>query len=516
MRMTSVLNRCLKTRPDGLAIVYGDRATTWKEAVTRIRQGAALLKSMKIKPGDRVAVLALNNDYYFELLYAVPWMGGIVVPLNTRWASAEVERGLKDCGASVLVIDENFVEQGQIFLAVLPALKGLYIGAGASPKGFDDYNPALPGQELAEEYQGSGDDVWGIIYTGGTTGHPKGAALTHTNLFVAGLFWLSTCKFDEETRYLHVAGFFHIISTMPAVAVAMSGGTHVIEPKFDPVPNMQAIERHKVNAATFVPIMLNMMLHDPSFDRFDLTSMGHCVYGGSPIPDVLTKLMIEKLPSWEFVQGYGQTECTGILTCLPWKDHFGEGTKNKRKATGKFVYGAYFKLVDPDGREVGPGQPGEVVVRGLNVMKGYWGNEEATRQVLRDGWLHTGDVAVMDKDGFITVVDRLKDMIVSGGENVYSSEVENAVRAHSAVKECAVIGIPDPRWGEAVHAVVVLKDGHAAAPDDIITHCRSLIANFKVPRGVSILPEMPMSGAGKIMKGALREKYWVGHEKRAH
>lgn len=516
MRMTSVLHNCEKLHAASPAIIHADRTTTWKEMVGRVRRAGGFLDALGIRPGDRVAVLALNNDRYFELLFAVPWIGGVIVPLNTRWALPEIDRAIRDCGATVIATDDAFRDMTLDLVSRNPALRGIHIGESSCPAGLTDYEDALLRHDPVDEHEGSGDDTWGIMYTGGTTGHPKGVTLSHTNVFIAGLFLLSTCGYSEVSRYLHICGFFHIISTMPLVAISVAGGCHVVEPKFDPVPTMRAIERHRVNAATFVPTMINMMLHHPDFARYDLTSMGKCIYGGSPIPDVLIEIMIRKLPSWEFIQGYGQTEVAGILTCLPWASHFGEGRANKRRATGRAVNGARFRLVDGQGHEVPPGTPGEVTVRGLNVMKGYWNNPAATADALRDGWLHTGDVAIMDEDGFITVVDRLKDMIVSGGENVYSAEVENAVRSHPAVQECAVIGRPDPRWGEAVHAVVVLKPGHAACERDLIAHSHTRIANYKCPRSVEIIAEMPMSAAGKIQKGALRDRYWAGQKRNVH
>lgn len=516
MRITSVLRRCLQTNADSPATVYRGRTTNWRDTYDGIRKGGGAFEVLGVAPGDRVAALALNSDTFFRVMFAVPWMGGIIVPLNTRWSVVELQHALSNCGAEVLLVDENFLKEAQQLAAGNAKLKIAYIGEGECPEGMLDYGSLVAAAAPADEHEGDPDDLFCILYTGGTTGHPKGVMLSHTNLFITSLFWLGTCHFDSDTRYLHIAGFFHIVSTVPAIAVSMAGGAHVIEPKFDPVPTMTAIQTSKVNFSTFVPVMINMMLQHPDFERYDLTSMGQCVYGGSPIPDALIDRMIEKLPTWQFIQGYGQTESSGILTNLPWASHFGEGRANKRKATGRPVYGANFKIVDPEGREVGLNEQGEVVVRGLNVMRGYWGNEEATNATIRNGWLHTGDAAKMDEDGFITVVDRIKDMIVTGGENVFSIEVENAVSTHPAVSQCAVIGIPDPKWGETVHAVVVLRLGATASETELIGHCRTLIANYKCPRSVEIIAEMPMSAAGKITKGTLRDKYWQHQRKRVN
>ncbi|WP_146991919.1 long-chain-fatty-acid--CoA ligase [Bradyrhizobium macuxiense] len=514
MRITSLLRRCLQTGPDSTATVFRGRETNWRDTYEEIQKGGGAMQRLGATPGDRVAALALNSDVLFRALFAIPWVGAVVVPLNTRWSVPELSRALEDCDTTILLVDENFLNEASRLKASNERLKVVYIGAGECPSGFLDYRRLVAAASPVPEHQGSGDELFCVLYTGGTTGHPKGVMLSHTNLFVASQFWLSTCHFSSETKYLHIAGFFHIVATVPAIAVMMVGGSHVIEPKFDPVPTMRAIQESKANFATFVPVMINMMLQHPDFDRYDLTSMRQCVYGGSPIPDALIDRMIEKLPTWQFIQGYGQTESSGILTNLPWHSHFGQGSACKRKATGLPVYGVNLKIVDPEGKEVEPNEQGEIVVCGLNVMRGYWGNEEATKATIRDGWLHTGDAARMDNEGFITVVDRIKDMIVTGGENVFSIEVENAVAAHPAVSQCAVIGVPHPKWGESVHAVVVLRAMMSATEEELIDHCRPLIANYKCPRSVEFVSEMPMSAAGKIVKGPLRERHWRNQPRR--
>jgi long-chain acyl-CoA synthetase len=311
--------------------------------------------------------------------------------------------------------------------------------------------------------------------------------------------------------YMHSAGLFHLAGASPAFALTMAGGTHVCLPKFDALLAFEAIQRHRINYCLFVPTMINMMLNHPDFDRYDLSSVRYCEYGASPMPDAVLAAAIEKLPTWEFIQGYGMTESAALTVSLPWRYHFdGEHGPAKRQAAGRAAYGIDVRIVDADGQELPRGQPGEIAVRGAQVMLGYWKKPEATAAALRNGWLHTGDGAWMDDEGFIYIVDRVKDMIISGGENIYSREVENAVHAHPAVRECAVIGVPDERWGEAVLAIVALKDGKSATAQDIIDHCHRLIANYKCPRHVEFREALPLSGAGKIMKNVLREPYWQG------
>jgi long-chain acyl-CoA synthetase len=516
MRITQALKGAVQIQAAAVATIDADYGRTWREVGERVARGASILQALGVGQGDRVAVLALNNDRYLELLFAVPWAGAAIVPLNTRWAVAEVEQALRDCGAKVLLVDRAFAGAGAQLQQRIPSLRMAYIGSQPCPEGFVDYEAELEKSRPVPDSSGSGDELWGIFYTGGTTGYPKGVMLSHANMVVAALTWIPTMHFSQETRYLHLVGFFHIAGAQPAVALTMAAGTHVIEPKFEAVAGMSAIARHEVNYCLFVPTMLNMLLHHPEFPKYDLTSVQYCEYGGAPMPDSLISLALEKLPTWKFIQGYGQTEATGLVASLPWARHFGDADVNKRKAAGRAAYGIELRVVDPSGEDVRDGTAGEIIVHGPTVMLGYWGNTEATSTAIRDGWLYTGDVARIDKAGFLYIVDRLKDMIVSGGENVSSKEVENVIHKHPTVQECAVIGIPDPKWGEAVHAVVVLKAGASATQASIIDHCHTLIAGFKCPRSVEFRSAMPLSAAGKIMKGSLRDAHWVGQDRRVN
>ncbi|MBT2301887.1 long-chain fatty acid--CoA ligase [Variovorax paradoxus] len=503
-RITQAIHHAVQLHGHKQAVIDSRGVRTWREVADRVARGAAVLKSLAIASGDRVAVLASSSSCNLELVFAVPWAGAVLVPLNTRLAPAELESAVRDSGASVLAVDDEHRVQGQALARNIPQLRLLYIGAGHCPNEATDLEVALAAAAPMEDACEGGSRLWAIFYTGGTTGLPKGVMLTHDNICYSALSWLATFGFTPDTRYLHLAGFFHIAGMQPVIALTMAGGCHVIEPKFDPLAAMKAIQQHRPNYSLFVPTMLNMMLHHPEFQSHDVTSVRRSIYGGAPMPEALIALAMEKLPGWEFIQGYGQTEACGLVAFLPWDKHFGEGTSNKRKLTGCPAYGMEMRVVDTDGRPVAPNVVGEVVVRGPNVMAGYWNNPGMSAQVLRDGWLHSGDGGYMDEDGFLCIVDRLKDMIVTGGENVFSKEVENAVQLHPAVQACAVIGIPHPKWGEAVHAVVMLKPGQEATDREIVEHCRTLIAGFKLPRSVEFRTALPVSAAGKIMKAELR------------
>ena len=511
MQLTQALTRAVQLRHRYTATIYNERKRTWREIGERVPRLAAGLRGLGLEPGARLAVLALNSDNYIELFFAAAWARLVLVPLNTRWAIPENVYSQKDAGCAGLIVDDTFAPQVDELIAGHFAEHVVHMGDGPTPAGLCAYEALIARSSPMADECGSGDELCGIYYTGGTTGHPKGVMLSHANFTAASINWIATLHFSDETVYMHSAGLFHLAGASPAFALTMAGGTHVCLPKFDAMLAFEAIQAHRINYVLFVPTMINMMLNHSAFDRFDLSSVRYCEYGASPMPDSVLASAIEKLPTWEFIQGYGMTETAALTVSLPWRFHFdGEHGKAKRQAAGRASYGVDVKIVDPEGNELPRGTPGEIAVRGAQVMLGYWNKPEATAAAIRNGWMHTGDGAWMDDDGFVYIVDRVKDMIISGGENVYSREVENAVHAHPSVRECAVIGVPDQKWGEAVLAIVILKDGKSATAEEIIEHCHKLIANYKCPRQVEFREALPLSGAGKIMKNVLREAYWKG------
>lgn len=509
MQLTQALTRAVQTRSSSVATLYADRKRTWREIGERVPRFAAALRGLGLQRGDRVAVLALNSDNYIELFFAMAWAGLVIVPLNTRWAVPENIYALDDAQCDTLVVDDTYAGQLPQLQAGHPLRHVIHIGDGPTPTGLFGYEAMIAATPPMVDECGRNDDLCGIYYTGGTTGAAKGVMLTHTNFVSASVNWIATLHFSEDTIYMHSAGLFHLAGASPAIALTMAGGTHVCLPKFDAVLAFETIQRHRVNYCLFVPTMINMMLNHHEFDRYDLTSVRYCEYGASPMPDAVIATAIEKLPTWEFIQGYGMTESAALTVSLPWRYHFDhDGVPGKRQAAGRAAYGIDVRIVDDEGNELPRGTTGEIAVRGAQVMLGYWRKPEATAAVLRRGWLHTGDAAWMDEDGFVFIVDRVKDMIISGGENIYSREVENAIHKHPAVRECAVIGVPSDQWGESVHAVVVLKNDRAATGGEIIEHCRTLIAGYKCPRSVEFREELPLSGAGKVLKNVLREAHW--------
>jgi len=360
-----------------------------------------------------------------------------------------------------------------------------------------------------------GQELAGIFYTGGTTGFPKGVMLTHANMVTSALGALASGEFfTPGGRYLHAAPMFHLADIAGWVAQTLRGGTHVIVPMFEPVAVMKAIAAHRVTDVLLVPTMIQMLVDHPAVGEHDLSSLNRLLYGASPIPEAVLDRAMKALPQVGFVQAYGMTELSPIATLLGPEDHGAAGREaGLLRSAGRAAPHAEVRIVDAEGVEVPRGEVGEIVVRGGHVTPGYWNKPEETAAALRDGWMHTGDGGRMDAHGYVYIVDRIKDMIVSGGENVYSVEVENAVARHAAVAACAVIGVPDAEWGERVHAVVVCKPGAQATEAEIREHAKTLIAGYKAPRSVEFVEALPVSGAGKILKRELRKKYWEGTDR---
>ena len=516
MYMTQALHRAVQQRPDQIAVRFGDRARTFREFADRVARLAGALQGLGLRPGGRVAMLALNSDRYLEYQMAVPWAGGVLNPCNIRWSAAEIAYSLDDSETAILLVDDALLTLVNSIRESSACLRQfVYCGEGEAPAGMHDYETLIAGTAPVADAVRRGEDLAGIFYTGGTTGFPKGVMLSHDNLVSSALGIASDGMGPPGSVYLHAAPMFHLADMGFASPHWLAGNTHSIIASFDPEALLQAIERDRVTHVVLVPTMIQMLVDHPAFSEpRDLSSLRILAYGASPISEALLDRVMEALPNVGFVQGYGMTELSPLAALLPPYYHTPEGRKlGKLRAAGRAGTCVELRIVDEEGRDVPRGTVGEVTVRGPNVMQGYWNKPEQTAAAVRDGWMHTGDGAYMDMDGFIYVVDRMKDMIISGGENVYSSEVENALSRHPAVAGSAVIGIPSADWGETVHAVVVLKAGQEAAPEALIAHCKGLIAGYKCPRSIAVVDALPLSGAGKILKTTLREPYWRDHKR---
>ena len=516
MYLTQSLHRAVQQHPDRVAVRFGGRQSTYREFVDRVARLAGALQKLGMQVGDRVAMLSLNSDRYLEYQMAVPWGGGVLNPCNIRWSAAEILYSLDDSGSSILLVDEAFRPLVEQFRRESGTLREVvYCGDGEAPAGMHGYEALLAGTAAVPDVARRGEDLAGIFYTGGTTGFPKGVMLSHTNLCSSALALHAEGLASPGGTYLHAAPMFHLADMGFSNVHWLEGNTHTVIPAFNPELVLDTLERDRVTHVLLVPTMIQMLVDHPAMKKpRDLSALKTIVYGASPISEAVLDRAMAALPGVGFVQAYGMTELAPLATVNPAYYHTVEGRKHgKLRAAGRAGYCIELRIVDHEGHEVPRGTVGEVVVRGPNVMQGYWNKPEQTAMAVRDGWMHTGDGARMDADGFIFIADRLKDMIISGGENVYSGEVESALAQHPAVAACAVIGIPSEQWGETVHAAVVRKPGQDVSAEDLIAHCKSLIAGYKCPRSVAFVDALPLSGAGKVLKTKLREPFWHGRER---
>jgi len=511
--LTQFVRRSAQTAGGRVATRFEGRTRTYAQFADRVARLAGGLQALGVKENDRVAVLALNSDRYLEFFFAVPWSGGVFVPINTRLAPPEFVFWITDPDCSVLFVDDAFLEVIAKIKPEIPCVKQMvYMGDGPLPAGMLSYESLVEGNAPVEDAGRGYEDLAGIFYTGGTTGRSKGVMLSHRNLVSGALNGGMVLNMRTDATYLHAAPMFHLADGTETFGMTMMGASHRFLARFEPEAVLKLIDAEKVTDTLIVPTMINMVVNHPKLKDYDVSTLRQIVYGASPMPEALIRRAVEVMPKVRFIQAYGQTECAPLLTATPSEVHDLNGPlASKLKSCGIAAPGVEVRILDTAGKELPRGEVGEVCARGPNIMLGYWKQPEVTANTVREGWIHTGDGGYMDEDGFVYIVDRVKDMIISGGENVYSAEVENAIYRHPAVIECAVIGVPDEKWGERVHAIVRLKPGESLDEAGLIEHCKALIANYKCPRSASFAQDpFPLSGAGKILKTELRKPFWEG------
>ncbi len=496
--MRDPLTRAEQLFADREAVVCGDNRQTYSHFATRVRKVAGLMESLT-EPGDRVALWAANSDIYLELFFGIPCANRAIVPHNTRWAEPELIYATEDAGAKVLITDRD---PGGLANSVDRVIR----------LDTDEYENLLATSPESEPHVGP-DTLAGLFYTGGTTGASKGVMLTHANLMANAVHAQLAQPLLQDDRYLTMAPMFHAAGVYCALTVAWVGAANVIQPAFDPAVTLDLIADEDITCAIAVPSMLAAMIETQATEPRDVSTLRWISHGASPIALELLKRSLE-LFSCELIHLYGATELSPLATVFRHEDTF-LNDPQRAKSCGVVPPGVNLEIRDPDGNGLPAGEVGEVTVKGPNVMVGYWNKPEQTADALdNDGWYSTGDVGFLDDEGYLYLVDRSKDMIVSGGENVYCSEVEDAIYANKGVLEATVFGIPDEQWGEAVHAVVVQREGADLDEAAVIAHCRTLIGGYKVPKSVSFqTEELPKSGPGKVLKRELRAPYWDGKER---
>ncbi|MFY0544463.1 long-chain-fatty-acid--CoA ligase [Brevibacillus sp. H7] len=520
MVITQTLANQVKCRPNKTAVLDGDRSYTYREFGDRVSRLAGALEQAGVEQGDRVALLMLNEFRYLEILYAVTMLGAVAVPLNVRLSPGEVCFILQDSGSKFLFLHREFLPLVEKLKGEVACIEQYILCEDMeAPADVTGYEPFLEtGESLPLVCRAEEDDVAGIFYTGGTTGMPKGVMLTHRNLLSNAYNVGLALSYTSAEVYLHAGPMFHLADGASTFAITVVGGTHAHIRFFEPTATLKAVERFRVTSSLLVPTMINMLINTPTIKDYDLSSWRKVLYGASPCPPEVLKKAKQFLPI-QFFQGYGLTEASPVLTFLMAEDHVTEGEDHlvaRLASCGQPLSGVEVRCVNGLGEDVKPGEVGEIIARGANVMKGYWNRPEETASAIKDGWLYTGDMATVDEENFFFIVDRKKDMIITGGENVYSVEVENIIYTHPAVLEAAVVGVPDEKWGEAVKAIVVVKKDQQLTEEDLIAHCRQYLANYKVPKSVDLVAELPKSGAGKILKRNLRDSYWSGQTRKVN
>jgi long-chain acyl-CoA synthetase len=494
--MIDPLARAVRVAPVQVAVRCGEVELSYAQTWERCQRLIGALRGLGVGEGDRVAVVGENCHRYLELYQAVPGAGMVLVPLNQRHSAAELQYALEDSGARVLFAGPG-VDVESVGIEYVIDLD----------TGYEELIAAAPPADFPSDL--SAETLAGLFYTGGTTGAAKGVMLTHRNLVANALHFQACWSFGPDTCWLIVAPLFHAAGSIAVLASVWNAGEQVVLPAFEPGAALDLVERHRVTATLVVPTMLAALTDEQHARPRDVSTLRRISHGGAPIATETLRRAHAAFPDAELLHIYGATETSPIATLLKGEERLLDAPQ--ARSCGQPAVGVAVGILDANGVQAAPGTVGEVVIRGDNVMAGYWNKPEQTAAALAGGWYRTGDLGYLDERAFLYLVDRAKDMIVTGGENVYSSEVEEALYRHPAVAEAAVFGIPDARWGEAVHAVVVPRA--EVSGEDLREHCRSLIGGYKVPKTIELRSEpLPKSGAGKVLKRELRDAYWRGQE----
>ena len=518
MGLYKILETTARSQPDQLASVCCGQKWTYKQLKERVDRLAAAFQSLGIKRKDRLAIVHTNCHIYLEAYFAAAGIGAILVPINYRLSPRDISLILNDSGAKVLIAQDEFLSFELKNQAEFHSLKSIIVTGipdkGLDPRDYLCYESLIEDPtafRILDEFPQDSDFAQ-IYYTSGTTGNPKGVILTHGNNGRHAQEAVHEFNLSARDNWLHVSPMFHLADAWAVWAITMAAGTHVIVPFFECKTVLFAIQEHKVTLSNFIPTMLNLLVKDDRLEDYDLSSLRLVLSGGAPIAAEVVKQVMERI-GCDYIQTYGLTETSPFLTISKLRENM-SGLSHEEKfrfkvTTGRPFSGVQLKVIKADGSEAKADEKdvGEVIVRGETITPGYWNREEETSKRIVAGWLHTRDLAVVNDEGYITFVDRMDDVINTGGENVYSVEVENVLYAYPQVLEAAVIGLPDPVWGEKVMAVVVLKKDKKVEESDIINHCRKRLAHFKSPKKVIFTDSLPKTGSSKIFKFRLREQY---------
>jgi fatty-acyl-CoA synthase len=519
MQLASMLERAEALYPDRVAVRDGELTLTYAEVGRRVRSLAAWLEARGVGPAVRVAALELNTAAYLEAYFACARLGAVLCPLNFRLSADELAFIVEDAGATVLLASSEFVDTVAA-LSKLGALPPTLLWLGDAPDdplhaalagaGYSDALGHPPATGRAPDFPA--DHLAHLYYTSGTTGRPKGVMLTHGNVWTHALATVAELGLSDADTWAHIAPMFHLADAWATFAITWVGGRHVMVPRFEEEAVFRAIEVERTTLSNLIPTMLNRLVRHASAESRDYSSLRRILSGGAPIaPEIVREIM--RVMRCEYVQTYGMTETSPYLTFSLLKEHLKRLPPDEqfrfRAKTGRACIAVELEVIGDDGRPVSRDgkSVGEIRARGATVTPGYWNRPDETAKAFVDGWLCTGDLATIDAEGYLDIVDRKKDMIISGGEKVFSTEVEHVLYSHPAVLEAAVFGLPDPTWGELVTAAIVLRANASATEHDLIAFCRTKLTHYKCPRAVHFLAELPKTGTAKIRKLALRERF---------
>jgi acyl-CoA synthetase (AMP-forming)/AMP-acid ligase II len=519
MNVCQLLTKAARSFPDNLALVHGQKRLNYSGFNARVNRLANAFYRLGLKKGDNVALLQYNYPEMLESMFACFKAGLGAVPINWRLHPKEFAFIMDHSQSRAAIISREFNEAILEVRNLIPNVRSLITLDGAQGE-LMDYETLLSAEsDSFMDVDVQPDDLAWLFYTSGTTGLPKGAMLTHRNLLAMTMnFYADICPgFGPDDVVLHAAPLSHGSGCYALPNIGKAAANVILDSKsFDPELIFRTIQEYRVTNMFAAPTMIKLMVESPAVDRYDHSSLKSLNYGGAPMLAEDLKQAMSKLGPC-MVQLFGQAESPMTITYLPHRDHVQEGSTEQMKrlsSAGIPRTDVEVKIFDPDDNELSAGETGEIVTRSDLVMKGYWRNSEATAETIKNGWLHTGDMGYLDDEGYLFIMDRSKDMIISGGENIYPREIEEVLVKHPAVREVAVIGVPDPKWGESIKAVISLFEGESATEDDLIDFCKENLASYKKPKSVDFVEELPKNNYGKILKRELRQKYWEGRERK--
>jgi len=507
MTLDEIVRRNALRFPNKRALQSSDAFRSWKELDARVDRVANALLCAGLNKGDRVALLLPNCPEYIELYFAIARTGLIAVPLNYRLTVPELEQVLVHAEPALFVAGAEYVQSMQQIISIFPRLQGSWVVGESKPPGAKQFEDVVAAAAGTPAHGENGEhDTFAIFYTSGTTGLPKGAMVSHFNLEMNSYNQFIADGSLASDVNLIATPLYHMGAVFMAVTYMMLGCTQVILGRFEPAAWLDAMEKSRATVSLLIPTMINMVLNEKNLDRFELSALRLIFYGGGPMPPAVLERAIEKLKC-AFTQGYGLTE-TLEATFLVASDHVLNGTEKQQQrlsSAGREAVGAEVRIVDDNDEALAAGEVGEILVKSRSVISGYWKAAEESSRVIRNGWFYTGDLGYLDEDRYLFVVDRKKDMVISGGVNIYTKEIESVLFTHPAILEAAVIGLPDEDWGEVVTAVVVVREGMELTAPEVIEYCRQSLASYKKPRRVFFQAELPKNPSGKVLKRELRQ-----------